>query len=281
MDFFPTNISYKDTSLPINFLGLTVVDVLTVVVGQPVMAKMLWVTSTSSKSIDILNLNLGIFYNVHHWMCTIHLLLMYLLPRIQEIVLRFIFVYAQTGGPLNLAFISVERYVAVIYPTSYRKLKQYKFREMCAAAVWIISLTIAFISMFFKIAQVYAGFGLLDTLPLIWMVSLTMSVVHNNISIARALRKSRVGNSKLHPGMKKAHKTVIATLYIVLLCYGTMSVLIRVGIHVGREMKELYIIPFSVGFLSAASVAHPVYHLFSKGRLFDCFKHEGKVPDLR
>lgn len=279
MDSFPTNISHKDALLPVNFLVLTVVDVLTVVMGQPVMAKMLWVTCTSSKSIDILNLNLGIFYHVHHWICTIHLLFMYVLPKIQEIVLRFMFVYAQTGGPLNLAFISVERYVAVIYPTSYRKLKQYKFREMCCVAVWIFSLTIAVTGIFFKASVLDSVSGIQDTIPLAWMVSLTISVVHNNISIARKLRKSRVGNSKLHPGMKKAHKTVVATLCIVLLCYGTMSVLLRVGLYLEREVKELYITPFSVVFLSAASVVHPVYHLFSQGRLLDCFKHKGKVPD--
>lgn len=276
MDFVPTNISYKRTSLPVNYVGFTVVDVLTVVMGQPVMAKLLWVTCTSSKSIDILSLNLGIFYNLHHWLCTLHLLFLYLLPWLQEIVLRFIIVFAQIGGPLNLAFISVERYVAVIYPTSYRKLKQYRFREMCAASVWISSLTACFTSIFVKSSLFDSGKGVMDDFPLIWMVTMTSLVVHSSISITKALKKSGTGNNKLHPGKKKALKTVVSTLHIVLLCYGSMAILIRLRPVLGQTVKNFYIVPIGVGVLSAASVAHPVYHLFSQGRLFGCLRQRKK-----
>lgn len=276
MDFVATNISDKHGSKPVNFVGLTMVDVLTVVMGQPVMAKTLWVTCTSGKSIDVLSLNLDIFYNLHHWLCTVHLLFLYLLPCWQDTMLGFIFVFSQTGGPLNLAFISVERYVAVIYPTSYRKLNQYRFREMCAASVWILSLTIGFISVLLKNDQFFNGRGLMDIFPLSWLVTMTTLVVHSSISIARALKKSGVGNSKLHPGKKKALKTVLATLLIVVFCYGSMSILIRLGSFMSKTQLNIYIIPFGVGFLSAASVAHPVYHLFSQGRLFNCLRRRGE-----
>lgn len=276
MDFVATNISQKRDSLPVNSVGLTVVDVLTVVIGQPVMAKMLWVTCTSSKSIDILSLNLGVFYCLHHWLCTAHLLLLYLLPWLQEVVLKFIFVFAQIGGPLNLAFISVERYVAVIYPTSYRKLKQYRFREMCAASVWILAVTLSFISIFLKNCTFDSGQGLPDNFPLLWMVAMTSLVAQNSISIAKALKASGVGNSELHPGKKKALKTVVATLLIVLLCYGSMSILIRLRLVWSETVKDFDIIAVGVGLVSAASVAHPVYYLFSQGRLFDCLGHRGK-----
>lgn len=266
MDFVPTNISHQRASLPVNYVGLTVVDVLTVVIGQPLMAKMLWVTCTSGKPTDILSLNLGIFYNLHYWLCTIHLFFLYLLPWLQQTLLRFIFVFSQTGGPLNLAFICMERYVAVIYPTSYRKLKQYRLREVCASSVWILSLTISFISTYLKNNLVISGQGLMDSFPLIWMLTMTSLVVHSSISIAKALKKPGVGNSKLHPGKKKALKTVLATLVIVLLCYGSMSILIRIGGNLDEIAINFYLIPPGVGFLSAASVAHPMYHAFSQSR---------------
>lgn len=274
MDFSPTNTS-RPLVRPVNLVSLTVVNVLTVVVGQPVMARMLWVTATSSQSIDVLNMNLGIYYAAYHWMCTTHLLLLYLLPVLQEIVLSFMFAFGQTGGPLNLAFISLERYVAVIYPTSYHKLKQYKFREMCAAAVWFFSFTFAFISIFLKSPLEYYGKGLVDSLPVVWMAALMMLVVHCSFSIGRALRKSRAGSSKMNPGKKKAFHTVVATLHIVLLCYGTMTVLSRLQLYMDKEMIQLKVLPLSLAFLSAASVAHPLYHLYSQGRLFDCLQHRG------
>lgn len=276
MDFVPTNISEQLTSLSINFVGLTVVDVLTVVMGQPVMAKMLWVTCTSSKPIDVLTLNLAIFYNLHHWLCTVHLLFLYLLPWLQDFVLRLIFIFAQTGGPMNLAFISVERYVAVIYPTSYQKLKQYRFREMCAASVWFMSITICFLCAFLKSPLFISDWDEMANVPLVWMVTTTSLVVHSSIRIAKALKEPGVGNSKLHPGKKKALKTVVATLHIVLLCYGSLSIILRLGAIVVDTLRQFYMIPCGLCLLSAASIAHPVYHLFSQGRLFYCLRQRGK-----
>lgn len=276
MDFVLTNISEKLTQSSFNVVGLTVVDVLTVVLGQPVMAKTLWVTCTQSKPIDILSLNLDIFYNFHQWLCTIHLLFLYLLPWLQDVVLKFIFVAAQTGGPLNLAFISLERYVAVIHPTSYRKLKQYRFREMCAASVWILSLTIYSINSYLRNSSFNSERNLSADIPIIWMVTMTSLVVHSSISIAKALKKPGVGNGKLHPGKKKALKTVVATLQIVLLCYGSMAILVRIGCFEVETTASFVFIPFGLGLMSAASIIHPLYHLFTQGRLFDCLMHRGE-----
>lgn len=277
MDFDPSNISLEKASLlPVNNVGLTVIDVLTVVIGQPVMAMAMWITCTSSKPIDILSLNLDIFYNLHHWFCTVHLLFLYLLPWLQQVLLRFMYAFALTGGPLNLAFISTERYVAVIHPTSYRKLKQYRFREMCAASVWILSLTISFISTFLKNNLVVLGQGIMDNFPIAWMVTMTTVVAHSNISIAKALKQPGVGNCKLHPAKKKALKTVVATMHMVLLCYGSLSILIKIGPPLGDTLSNLYLFPLSLGLLSAASVAHPMYHVFSQGKLLKYLRHRGK-----
>lgn len=245
---------------------LSVIDIATLVVGQPVMAKLLWVSWTSRKTTDILSLNLGVFHNVHYWICTVHLSLLHLQTNVHTKALRFLFVYGQVGGPINLSFICMERYVAVIYPTSYPLLKKYRFREVCAAAVWIVSVPMSFISILAADGMSSLNTEVFGTLPFVWLVTTLVMVVHSSISITKALKKSGVGNAKMHPAKKKAFKTVLATMYLVMICYAPLTILQRLAF--ADPIKELYIVPIGVWFLCAASVAHPLYHLSSQGKLF-------------
>lgn len=254
---------------------LSVIDIATLVVGQPVMAKLLWSSWTSRKTTDILSLNLGVFHNVYYWICTVHLSLLHLQTSVHKKALRFLFVYGQVGGPMNLCFICMERYVAVIYPTSYPLLKKYRFREVCAVAVWIASVPISFISIFGADTVSFLGTDALGALPFISLATTSVMVVHSSISIAKALKKSSVGNAKMHPGKKKAFKTVHATMYLVMICYAPLTILQRLAFV--DSVKELYIVPIGVCFLCAASVAHPLYHLSSQGKLFSFLKPKKKA----
>lgn len=176
---------------------------------------------------------------------------------------------------MNLSFICMERYVAVIYPTSYPLLKKYRFREVCAAAVWVVSLPISFISTLAVDAASSFGTEAFLTLPSGSLVTMLVMVVHSSISITKALKKSGVGNGKMHPSKKKAFKTVLATMYLVMICYAPLTVLQNISFW--NPIKEVYIVPISVGFLSVASVAHPLYHLSSQGKLFTFLKPKKKA----
>lgn len=255
--------------------ALSVIDIATLVVGQPVMARLLWISWTSRKTTDILSLNLGVFHNVHYWICTVHLSLLHLRTSVHTKALRFLFVYGQVGGPMNLSFICMERYVAVIYPTSYPLLKKYRFREVCAAAVWVVSVPLSLISILAADAVSSPGIDVFGTLPFLWLMSTLVMVVHSSITIARALKKSGVGNAKMHPGKNKAFKTVLATMYLVMICYTPLTILQRLAFM--DLIKEVYSVPIGVCFLCVASVAHPLYHLSSQGKLFNFLKPKKKA----
>lgn len=245
---------------------LSAVNIATIVLGQPVVAKLLWIGWTSRKTTDTLSLNLSVFHNVHYWICTVHLSLLHLRTNVHTEALGFLLVFSQVGGPMNLSFICMERYVAVIYPTSYPSLKKYRFREVCAAAVWLVSVPMSFASIFAAdaVSSVTDSFG---TLPAVWLMTTLIMVVHSSISIAKALKKPGVGNGKMHPAKKKAFKTVRATLYLVMVCYAPLTVLQKISFS--DRIKELYIAPISVCLLCAASVVHPLYQLSSQGKLFN------------
>lgn len=248
----------------------SLIDIATVVLGQPLMAKLLWISWTSRKTTDTLSLNLGVFYNVQYWICTVHLSILHLQTNMHAKALKFLFVYSQVGGPMNLSLICVERYVAVIYPTSYPLLKKYRFREVCTAAVWIASISLSFISIFAESPVTQ----MLGITPFAWPVIMMMMVVRSSISIAKALKKSGVGNAKMHPAKKKAFNTVLATMYIVMIFYAPLTVLQNTVFS--DSIKHFYIIPISVCFLCAASVVHPLYHLSSQGKLFNFLKPKTK-----
>lgn len=279
MEFFSSNFSSAVTGSGVVFGSayvafLSVIDIATLVVGQPLMAKLLWISWTSRKTADILSLNLGVFHNVHYWICTVHLSLLHLQTNMHTNVLKFLFVYSQIGGSMNLSFICMERYVAVIYPMSYPLLKKYRFREVGAAAVWLASVPMSFISVF-ATETTSPMTDVLATLPFVWVVIMTVMVVHSSVSITKVLKKSGVGNAKMHPGKNKAFKTVLVTMYIVMICYVPLTVLQRLAY--ADQVKEFYIVPIGVCFLCVASVAHPLHHLSSQGKLFNFLKPKKKA----
>lgn len=263
---------------PVYLVALSLFDIIPFLVGQPVIAKLLWISFTSKKATDILNFNLALFHDSQNCLSIVHLFVLFLLPKAQKKILECLFVYVQIGGPMNLSFICMERYVAVIYPTSYPLLKKYRFREVCAVAVWFVSVPMVFLhafaadSLFSPRGDIYIY--IMGILPVLWLTTVTVMVVHFSVRIAQALKKSGLGRDKTHPGKRRAFKTVCATLYVVLFCYAPVTI-----VQNFRSNATLYnniIIPLCVFLLSAASVVHPLFYLSAQGKLFSCLKREKK-----
>lgn len=252
------------------FLFLSLIDIFTVLVGQPVIAALLWITFTSKKNIDILNCNLALFHNLQYFMLVFHLFVLFLLPHAQANLLKFVFVYAQIGGPMNLSFVCMERYVAVIHPTSYPLLKKYRWREVCVVTVWLFSVHSAFGNVFAENSS-YIIDTSMQVIPISLMVFMTVLMVRFSVSVARALKRFGPGRNKMHPIKKRAFKTVCATSTIVLFCYIPVTFLQKLK-FVNENAYYCVVMPCCILLLSFASVVHPLFYLSTQGKLFTCLK---------
>lgn len=248
---------------------LVSIDVITLLIGKPVMTKLLWITVASNKPADILNLNLALFHNLQYYVCLLHLVFLYVWPSVHVQVLKVLLVYAQTGGPMNLCFITVERYVAVIHPTSFYLLSRYRVREAAAAAVWLMSVNIALAAALDGSSRLTNA--VLKTLPMCVMVAMSAVMFWCSVHVAKALMKSGPSGDKLHPMKRRAFRTVCATNNISLFCYVPVAVMERFR-FVEEGRYDCTLMPLCIMLLSAASVVHPVFYLFTQGELFPCLR---------
>ncbi|XP_028255462.1 somatostatin receptor type 2-like [Parambassis ranga] len=252
---------------------LVFIDVITLLIGKPVMTKLLWITVASKKPADILNLNLALFHNLQYYVCMLHLVFLHVWPSVQAHVLKVLLVYAQTGGPMSLCLITVERYVAVIHPTSFYLLSRYRVREAAAVAVWLMSVNVALVTLdgSTRLSDI-----IVKTLPMCVMVVMSAVMLWCSMHVARALMKSGPGGDKLHPMKRRAFRTVCATNNISLFCYVPVAAMQRFR-FVDEGWYDCTLTPLCIMLLSAASVVHPLFYLFTQGELFACFRQRKKA----
>lgn len=256
---------------PAYFKLFLLIDIVPFLVGQPAIARLLWVTFTSKKATAILYINVALLLNLQYWIAIVHFIAMHLRSKIYLSVQMLYLAYAQIAGPMSLMCICVERYIAVMRPTSYPQLKRYRFRELCVVATWSFSVTIGFLHLrdFPTVSQT-----VLEHLPIYCLTAMIVIMVHSSVSIVRALKKGGLGRVTMHPAKKKAFKIVCATLYLVLICYAPVSVVQR--IEFPKPTYDNVVLPLCFFFLSVASVVQPLYYLSTQCKI-TCFKREKKA----
>ncbi|MEQ2215136.1 hypothetical protein XENOCAPTIV_028124, partial [Xenoophorus captivus] len=268
---------YKSCLLEGRYLvSLSLINVFTFVIGQPVTAKLLWITYTTKKSTDILNCNLALFHNFLYLVCVLHLIFLFIYQKHQVDLLNIVLIYGQVGGSMNLCFICMERYVAVIYPTSYPLLKKYRWREICTVMVWLSSLSTAMMTTIATGNTCPLKKMVIKNIPFTVMLLATSLMVWCTVRITRALMKSSPGRDQLHPIKRKAFRIVCATTAMNLLCYIPVSVMQMFRIQ-DEYLFNCTLMPISILVLSAASVVHPLFYLYTKGKLFICLKGQKKA----
>lgn len=246
-------------------LSLSLTDIITFLVGQPLITRLLWVTFTSKKDKDILNCNLAIFLNFQYLMSLFHLVALHVQPQIQMQILRFMLVYAELGGPMNLTFICMQRYIAVNHPTSYPLMKKYRCREISALVVWIISVPVAYESTFGGNDISSFKDELTNTICFFVMVLMTVVITRFSFKIASTLRKSGPAGDKLSPGKRRAFTIVCVTSCINLCSYIPVALLQKFRLS-DPNTYQCVILPASIFLLSTASVVHPLFYLHTQGK---------------
>lgn len=259
---------------PTHIVMLSVIDIFTFIIGEAVVGKLLWIIFTSKKAIDILNCNLAIFHTVHYFTSFVHLIYLFLLPQYQIILLKVLLTYAQTGGASSLVFICMERYIAVVYPTSYHLLNKYKFREMCALTVWLLTAVTVLTSNLINIPSQTAK--VLGAIPrFLVLFSFTMMIYYNR-NILITLMKSAPEKHELHPAKKRAFLTIRATTFINLSCYIPVIIL-QMFMYLHQPAYSCSVIPLCITLVSIASLGHPLFYLSTQRKLRLCLKREMKA----
>ncbi|XP_065140048.1 hydroxycarboxylic acid receptor 3 [Paramisgurnus dabryanus] len=168
-------------------------------------------------------------------------------------VLRF-FYGIKDSSPLFLSCICLDRYMAVLHPITFTKLKDKWHRSVCACIVWLITLVYTAAKCVGKIQNFEKAFNIMILTTFAFMVFC-------NISILWALRQSAMGRDERHPVKKKAFKMVIIILAIIVVNYFPPVALFPFQVYFSPDVFRCYIHYIAFGFMDISSSIQPVLYL--------------------
>ncbi|XP_051544821.1 proteinase-activated receptor 3-like [Myxocyprinus asiaticus] len=168
-------------------------------------------------------------------------------------VLRFIY-GVKDSSPLFLSCICLDRYMAVLHPITFTKLKDKRHRSVCAGVVWLVTLVYATAKCVGNIPNFEKAFTGMILAAFAFMVFC-------NISILWALRQSAPGRDERHPVKKKAFKMVIIILAIIVLNYFPPVALFPFQDYFSPDVFRCYIHYIAFGFMDVSSSIQPVLYL--------------------
>ena len=264
-DTVKKNATHICTNYPM--ILITTLDISTVLIGLPVTTKLLWATFLSKKT-DVLNINLAFFNCLQNLLSLLHILLILIDSEEHTKIIRFLFVYVLIGGPMNLSFICLERYIAVIHPTFYPLLTKYRCREGCSLSVWLLAVPPALMKALSEDHHISMEQGSMDSVASTVLCLMLIIMVWSNVAILKALKNSPSSTDKLHPVKKRAFQTVRAIFIASFLCY--IPAVILVKYKTVHRTYSCIIAPFCVFLISVAGMVHPMFYLSASGQLFPC-----------
>ncbi|XP_076608329.1 G-protein coupled receptor 183-like [Chaetodon auriga] len=169
--------------------------------------------------------------------------------------IKFSYGVKDTSGPLFLSCICLDRFVAVLFPVKFGQLKHIKYRlglsvlVFCLTFAYSAAKTVGGLPNFEKVftGEILATFA--------WMVLC-------NVCILWALKKShRAGKDEMHPTKKKAFKTVLYILGIIIYCYLPPVALFPFEDHYSPAVFRCYVQPVGFAFLNISSTIQPLVYL--------------------
>ena len=169
---------------------------------------------------------------------------------------------------MNLSFICLERYIAVIYPTFYPLLKKYRCREGCSLLVWLLAVPPSLMKALSEDLHTSMEQGSMDLVAYTILCLTTVVMLWSNIAILNALKNSQSSTDKQHPVKKRAFQTVRAIFIASFLCYIPAGIMVKYKTVVRNS--SCIIAPFCIFLVSVASVVHPMFYLSATGQLFPC-----------
>ncbi|XP_030599107.1 uracil nucleotide/cysteinyl leukotriene receptor [Archocentrus centrarchus] len=179
-------------------------------------------------------------------------------------ILRF-FYGIKDSSPLFLSCICLDRYMAVVHPIMFTKLKDRQHREVLAIVVWLIILAYAAA----KCAGNIVNFNKVFTVMILGAFAF---MVFCNSAILWVLRQSRPGRDEMHPVKKKAFKMVLIILAIIVFNYFPPVALFPFQDYFSPDVFRCYIHYIAFGLMDFSSTIQPILYL-SKEKLPWSIKH--------
>lgn len=170
--------------------------------------------------------------------------------------LKFSYGVKDTSGPLFFSCICLDRFVAVLFPVLFGQLKHMKYR--LSLSVLVICLTFAY-----SAAKMIGGLPNFEKVFTGEILATSVWMVICNSSILWALKKSPgAGKDEMHPLKKKAFKTVLFYLLIIIFNYLPPVVLFPFEDLYSPDVFRCYVQPVGFAFLNISSTIQPLVYLF-------------------
>lgn len=168
-------------------------------------------------------------------------------------VLHF-FYGIKDSSPLFLSCICLDRYMAVLHPITFIKLRDKRHRSVCAGVVWFITLVYA-------AAKCVGNIPNFEKVFTVMILTAFAFMLFCNISILWALRQSAPGRDERHPVKKKAFKMVLIILAIIVFNYFPPVALFPFRECFSPDVFRCYIHYIAFGFMDISSSIQPVLYL--------------------
>ncbi|XP_043952154.1 proteinase-activated receptor 3 isoform X2 [Gambusia affinis] len=167
-------------------------------------------------------------------------------------ILRF-FYGLKDCSPLFLSCICLDRYIAVIHPIFFTKLKDRQHRPVLGVLIWLIILVYASV----KCVKI-KNFDLVFT---VIILSTFVFMVFCNIVILWALKQSRAGLDAKHPVKKRAFNMVLIILAIIVFNYFPPAALFPFKNYFPEDIFRCYIHYVCFGLMDFSSTIQPMLYL--------------------
>jgi hypothetical protein len=184
--------------------------------------------------------------------------IVYLTSSVPWYVLRFFYSIKDTS-PLFLACICLDRYMAVLHPITFTKLKDRHHRAILAAGVWLVVLAYA-------AAKCKGDIPNFEKVFTVIILATFAFMVFCNMAILWALRQSGPGRDEMHPVKKRAFKMVLIILAIIVFNYFPPVALFPFRAYYTKDVFHCYIHYLAFGLMDFSSSIQPVLYL-SKDKL--------------
>ncbi|XP_071397727.1 P2Y purinoceptor 1-like [Centroberyx affinis] len=276
----------------------TIAEIVILIIGSVANAVLLWLFLKERKSLSaskVLGLNLVVMNLLYLLLAPVsvyskarsHALLTKYANNIQTILTSQLSMASDAismlnliGSPLLLTCMCVERFVAVVRPVLYLRLRRWEYRMAVSAVVWPLTLLCCLLTAFSGLAYVLLPVSIILSCLFQLMLGSLGGVVwslwrqspahtHNDHA------PSRSHASPVAPVKRRAVGNVLAVVLPAVVSYLPVVLLIPIVFLIPNDHSQCNLLEWSVYFPKFGLLIGPMFYL-AKARQMLCFSGGGK-----